>query len=268
MSDGRLELRRDLMFRLLTRSRRIYQASRRLRIVARFAARRPHEADFAGFRLFEDRSGIFLDIGANAGQSALSFRLFNKRTPILSIEPNPYEEPNLRLVKRLIRDFDYLLCGAGAENASAVLHVPMYRGVPLTGEASLEPVSAEHSSWLREHLGLERSPEFTVTERSVEIRRLDDMKLAPAFVKVDVEGHELQALQGLVETLRRHHPVILVENNRRVADQVCKFLRPLGYEAFVFDRDRTRFEPFRSQDPLNLFFLTAEAASRVQAKAG
>lgn len=255
------------MFRLLTRNARIYQAIRRLRIVARFVVRRPHEADFAAFQLFGERAGIFLDIGANAGQSALSFRLFNKRTPILSIEPNPYEEPNLRVIKRLIRHFEYVVCGAGAENSSAVLHVPMYRSVPLTGEASLDPRSAQHSVWLRQHLGLERSRDFTVTERSVEIRRLDDMKLAPAFVKVDVEGHELPALQGLVETLRRHHPVIMVENNRRVADHVCEFLRPLGYEPFVFDRERTRFEPYRNQEPLNIFYLTAETASRVQATA-
>ena len=38
---------------------------------------------------------LFLDIGANDGISARSFRLFNKTTPIFSIEPNPCHEAAL-----------------------------------------------------------------------------------------------------------------------------------------------------------------------------
>ena len=49
---------------------------------------------------------MLLDIGANAGQSALSFRAVNKG-PILSIEPNPGHERDLKLVARIIKVFEY-----------------------------------------------------------------------------------------------------------------------------------------------------------------
>jgi hypothetical protein len=80
----------------LTRSPRVYGSLRRPYGVARFVLRKPHDPDFAVFGLFPERVGPFLDVGANAGMSAMSFRIYN-RSPIISIEPNPYHEADLRL---------------------------------------------------------------------------------------------------------------------------------------------------------------------------
>jgi hypothetical protein len=55
--------------------------------------------------------GLFLDVGANVGQSAMSFRIFNRQARILSIEPNPDLEPDLRIV-RLVGRCDYLMVSA------------------------------------------------------------------------------------------------------------------------------------------------------------
>src|SRR5882672_10492632 len=49
----------------------------------------PHEKDYFGLQsLLSDGDGLFLDIGANDGVSALSFRSINSRYSILSVEPN------------------------------------------------------------------------------------------------------------------------------------------------------------------------------------
>jgi FkbM family methyltransferase len=55
----------------------------------------------------------------------------------------------------------------------------------------------------------------------VRCERLDDAVpdgVAPAFVKIDVEGAEEEVLLGAVETLRRHRPVVAFEHGLGSAD--------------------------------------------------
>ena len=86
----------------LMRSPRLYTLSMRPYVTARYLMRRPHDPEYGVFGLFAQSDAIFLDVGANSGMSALSFRLQQKRAPILSIEPNPYHESNLRWAGRLV----------------------------------------------------------------------------------------------------------------------------------------------------------------------
>lgn len=76
-----------------------YKWARRIFMLTHFAARQPHEPDFSVFAT-SPSTGLFLDVGANSGMSALSFRIYNRRMPILSVEANPYLEPDLRFLKR------------------------------------------------------------------------------------------------------------------------------------------------------------------------
>lgn len=98
---------------LLAKNRPLYRWTRFTANLMRFLLRKPHDPDFAAFAKFPDRPGLFLDIGANIGQSALAFRVFNRRAPILSIEANASHEAELRLVRALLRGFDYMICAAG-----------------------------------------------------------------------------------------------------------------------------------------------------------
>jgi FkbM family methyltransferase len=59
--------------------------------------------------------------------------------------------------------------------------------------------------------------------RTIQVRleRLDDALpegYAPALIKVDVEGAELQVFEGARETLARHRPVVFFEHGKGGAD--------------------------------------------------
>jgi FkbM family methyltransferase len=184
--------------------------------------------------------------------SALSFRIYNRRSPIVSVEPNPFHESDLRFFGRLARPFSYRMWAAGRERGELVLHVPVYRGVPLTPEASLVRELVLQSPSLRERLGSRMdSRDFTIATCEVPVRPLDCLDLSPAFIKLDVQGFEHEALLGLTQTLRRTHPVLLIET----PDQdVRSLLDELGYEPFSYSAREHRLVP-EVENSLNTVFI-------------
>jgi hypothetical protein len=70
---------------------------------------------------------------------------------------------------------------------------------------------------------------------------------APDFIKADLEGWELHAFRGMVETLRESKPILFYEVNQgalaangHTADDLKSFLVDLGYTEFtIYPPDAT-----------------------------
>lgn len=242
----------------LMRSPRLHSAARRSFVLMRYLARRPHDPDFAAFAILDARDGTFLDVGANSGLSALSFRIFNKHTPILSIEANPFHARELGWLKRWLPRFDYRILAASDTEESLELHVPFYRGVPLTGEASAAGHREEDLAWwVEKHLGGKESPMFRTESVRVLARPLDALQLTPSLVKIDVEGLELHVLRGLDDTIRRCHPTFLIEVSANF-DDIAAHLATYGYDAQRFDPATRSLAAGRGR--VNAFFVPNAAA--------
>lgn len=214
----------------------------------------PHEADYAAVKLLPIGDGLFLDVGANDGLSALSFRVFNKTARILSIEPNPHHVPALEKLKRRLRFFDYMIVGAGAVESSVTLFTPVYKGFPLTSYASLSEEMARQN--LAENVLLQNVTEMVSFSRTtVRIRPLDDLGVSPALIKIDVEGFEDSVIRGLATTLGRCRPALMIEYNPRSFCSVRTLAEGHGYQAVFYDASRRRFIRYANQRALNVFFL-------------
>lgn len=69
---------------------------------------------------------------------------------------------------------------------------------------------------------------FSVDEIVCDVRTLDEFEIAPSFIKIDVQGFELEVLKGSSITISRHLPGILIENGDYI-DSVSAFLAGFGY---------------------------------------
>lgn len=225
----------------------------------RFAARQPHEADFRYFARLEGDSRVFVDGGANSGQSARSFRIFNKSCPIVAFEPNHLLKDDLAFTARLLGpSFTYQMVGLSDEPTTRLLFVPVVGGVPHTQEATLNREDLTENAYARRRLaGL--GGRFEIAEVRCRLIPLDALALAPAAVKLDLQGHEDVALQGMRETLRRSAPVVMVESHPRMG-KIARFLGEFGYRQYVYDHRTGQLQPFSGQPFLNAFFVTQGGA--------
>jgi FkbM family methyltransferase len=89
--------------------------------------------------------------------------------------------------------------------------------------------------------------------------------LAPALVKVDVEGGELDVLRGARQTILRHLPALIVEANDPpgLADE----LDQLGYTTWAYDPDRRRLVPATPEQGANVLALADVDAARARVEA-
>ena len=163
---------------------------------------------------FCSKDGAFLDIGSHTGTYAISLAHLNKK--VYAFEPQ--------------RMTFYALCGgvalSGLHNIECL---PFGLGSEdQVGEQTLNLVSSDGGgSTLQEVQG-------TLAKEHIEVRKLDDVSTRItdpiSFIKMDVEGNELQVLRGAVETLRRHnYPKILFESNCENVE-LFNFVRDLGYK--------------------------------------
>ncbi|HEV3415891.1 MAG TPA: hypothetical protein VG056_03740, partial [Pirellulales bacterium] len=129
---------------LLRRWPRAYARARRGYAWLAYRLRIPHETDFKFFAALEGIDGLFVDIGANTGQSARSLRICNRSLEVLSFEPNRLLEPELAFTKRLLGSgFDYRILGLGNEPGHHMLSVPILGKTPQTAWATVDRASLE-----------------------------------------------------------------------------------------------------------------------------
>lgn len=227
----------------------------------RNALNKPFENDFNALPLFPETGGeLFLDVGANRGQSTDAI-LMRRRNPRLQLfEPNPLLSQKLKEMfggnpRIVINNF-----GLGDEVTEGTLVVPFYNNWMFDGLGSFNRDEAEN--WLKPRMFFYKDHLLTTQESRCQIKTLDELKLAPFFVKLDIQGYEYKALLGGERTLRAHEPVLLIES----PDQTTvAYLKGLGYDFYAYKAGR--FVPRVIGAP-NTFFMTAAKAALVRKHIG
>lgn len=226
----------------------------------------PHEEDFVIFQHLSDREQLFVDLGANIGNSVVSFRLMNPSAPIVSFEPCFWLEPALSYLATHDPALTYHMVGVGDRAARVPFYVPVLDRRPDFYLASMVWTRFEEPrlSHLKELMRAKPGQHFAVCEVEVEVARLDDFRLAPTIIKVDVEDWEPEALAGGTATVATYRPLVLVEGaNRR--PEVVTFFREQDYRFCLREGNRLRIAT-GSTAASNGVYIAAERRDEYRAR--
>ena len=148
--------------------------------------------------------GLFLDIGANIGSHCLQFKYNFPNIKILAFEP--YLE-NFLLLKQNTQFYKDIKCfNVGVGSKTSIVH--------------FTNGSLENSGVVRVDSFEENNPNLVIS--------LDDLYFNEPvkFIKIDIEGHEYSAFEGMLELIKKDKPMIWLEDNEQVA---VPYLQSLGY---------------------------------------
>lgn len=151
------------------------------------------------------KDGLYFDIGANIGSNSLQFK---KNLPNIEIWAFEIDFNNFSLLRQNFKTFPNMFCfniGVGS-NTSLVsftdFSLSNAGGIGITNDGNNQNL----------------------------VMALDSMNLLGkklTFVKMDIECHEISALEGMVNLILTHNPIIWIEDFSGLA---IKFLINIGYE--------------------------------------
>lgn len=220
------------------------------------------DSDFNALKLFKFDREVLLDIGGNNGFAIDAMLGFCPNCEIHSFEPNPsLAGKNQRRFKSLNNVSVYNL-GLGDQFGDFILYSPVYNGYEFSGLASLS--REEASSWLNESLLYFYSRErLTLKEYTCTIKKLDDFNFKPSFIKIDVQGYELNVLKGGKNTISEFKPVILIENSSQ-DEPILNYLSKFGYRQYAFEENKLILD---KKGKNNSFYITEETLRKVSPNA-
>lgn len=147
------------------------------------------------------RGDTVLDIGANIGMHTIQFsRLVGKNGSVIAFEPVPETREILK------------------SNVSRYNNVLVSRFAVADYDGSTLFVKAVHSSGTMEESGM-RHREYNDVKNTntkkiiVDVVRVDSLDTLDniSFIKMDIEGGEIEALEGARETIKKYRPYMSVE---------------------------------------------------------
>jgi FkbM family methyltransferase len=194
--------------------------------------RKPHDPDFRALRHFAPEGDrVYLDIGSNRGEGIMSQLITSKPgIRVIGFEPNPLIFDKLKKRFRGKDNVEVHNFGLGSENGSFEIYIPFYRKWMFDGLSSFKYEEAE--SWLRHRMWRFDEHKQSIRKIRCQTRTLDSFDLKPYFIKIDVQGFEMEVLKGGRQTIQTHTPILLIE---AIQEEHKQYLAPMGYRFYRLD---------------------------------
>ncbi len=185
---------------------------------------------------FADKTKDALDIGVYRG--IYSYQLSKNFNMVHSFEPNPFLFPYLnKNLKKIIKNLNLYNLALSDKDGEAKLKLPirttsMFQSnieeLYKLGAASIHPYKTFND----------------FKEVNVKKTKLDNIKIGNkiGFIKIDVEGHEYEVIEGGKQTILENKPILLIEiekrHSNRSVDSSINHINKLGYKSYYVKNNK------------------------------
>jgi len=150
--------------------------------------------------------------------------------------------------------FNAIAMHAAVSSESGVMNIPQPDYLKASSFGSLELRKSDNNEFIGQPIDYSDSKLVPVQKLA-----LDDLKLTRLdLIKIDVEGMEMEALEGARQSIERCRPVLLIEQIKSGRDQLRAWLAERGYE--VIDAGINLLAVHKSDPTLQQLNLKSAAA--------
>ena len=191
-------------------------------------------------------NSVFVDIGANVGFLSIFVASIGVNE-IISFEPNPKSfdllKKNLELNSHLrtkVKEFDFALSNSIGDSV-------FYQDLTNPAASSYRRLFSDHNY-----------SEIIIHEKTLDSLDLELVDL----IKIDIEGRELFAIEGAIQTIKKFKPILIVEMLRKWSkihgyhpNEIIQLLSKIGYICFeIYNYELSQIESI-SETTLGTNFL-------------
>ena len=176
----------------------------------------------------QNEQGWFFDVGANVGLYTWGVREVCPLRNILAFEPDP---ENIKLLEMTHKDANLQnleICKSALINRYG--EASFFQDILTSATGCIE---GKDKPWIEQYLN-GSSKEISVKTKTLDSVVLEDK--TPSLIKIDVEGHEVEVLQGSLDTLSQAKPLLIIESFPPKQKTVLSLLQELGYKSVDADR--------------------------------
>tara|TARA_B000000437_G_C11632859_1_gene300272 strand:- start:7 stop:762 length:756 start_codon:yes stop_codon:yes gene_type:complete len=175
-----------------------------------------------------------IDVGVYRG--VYSYEMSKYSEKVHSFEPNPiifkYINKNLKKFIKNIHLYNFALSN---QNKTINLKIPIRNSN--SNKEIFEEYYEMGKATIHNENNFENYENFEIQTKKIDELNFDN-KIS--FIKIDVEGHELEVIEGAKNTIKRDKPVLLVEiekqyTKKEVAESI-NFINSLGYKSYFFNK--------------------------------
>ena len=218
------------------------------------ALKKNYEKELSIVSKFKNKKKCAVDVGVYRG--VYSYKLSKEFEHVYAYEPNPLIYPHLEKNLKKITN-NLTLKNYALSNSSGIVDLKIPIRTNSFFKNNVEELYKLGCATIHDNNNFKNY-------KSVKVKKVkldeDLVNVNLGFMKIDVEGHEREVIEGAINLIKINKPVLLIEieerHNKKPVIETINFIKQIGYLAFYCENNELHsLEKLKNLNQENNFYF-------------